>query len=219
MNPLLVHQGSLEWFEARCGRVTASRIADMMAKTQKGWAASRYNYLGQLIAERLTGQVQDSFMSKPMIWGTVTEPDARDAYEFFSGLDVSPVGFIPHPVIEMAGASPDSLVGDKGCLEIKCPNTSTHIDTLLGNIVPEKYVLQMQFQMACANREWCDFVSFDPRMPEDLKLFVRRVERDDHCIQRIEEATIDFLAEVDAKVAAVTSLRLALPEREMAHVV
>lgn len=200
-------QGSPEWFAARLGRVTASRVADVVAKTKSGWGASRANYMAQLIAERLAGTVAESFSNAAMQWGTQTEPDARAAYEFRTDRDVAEVGFINHPAIEMSGASPDGLIGDDGLIEIKCPNTATHIDTLLsGGTVPGKYVIQMQWQMACTGRKWCDFVSFDPRMPESMKLLILRVPRDDAHIQSLEGDVRSFLAEVDQKVADLTAL-------------
>ncbi|MCP5099120.1 MAG: YqaJ viral recombinase family protein [Chloroflexi bacterium] len=169
-------QGSPEWFQIRCGKLTASRMADATAKTKTGWGAGRKNLMAQLVAERLTGAVAESYSNAAMQWGTDTEPEARAAYEFYQGVDVVEIGFIDHPTIPMTGCSPDGLVGDDGMVEIKCPNTSTHIDTLLKGSIPSKYIKQMQWQMACAERDWCDFVSYDPRMPEEMKLFVSRVE-------------------------------------------
>lgn len=201
-----VIQGSPEWFEQRLGRVTASRVADVVAKTRNGWGASRANYEAQLIAERLTGVPADSFTSAAMQWGIDTEPQARVAYEFFEGVEVAQVGFVTHPTIDMAGASPDGLVGDDGLIEIKAPNTATHIDTLLSKTVPGKYITQMQFQMACTGRQWCDFVSFDPRMPEDLRMFVQRVHRDDERIAELESLVVAFLAELDDKVAQLRAV-------------
>jgi putative phage-type endonuclease len=196
-------QGSPAWFAARLGKVTASRVADLTATTKTGWGASRKNYAAELVAERLTGVSAIGFSNAAMQWGTETEPQARDAYGFFHDADVSQVGFVPHPVIQMAGASPDGLVGEDGMVEIKCPNTSTHIDTLLGAEIPSKYFTQMQFQMACTGRQWCDFVSFDPRMPENLRLFTKRVPRDPDVIDALESAVRVFLAEIDATVAAL----------------
>jgi putative phage-type endonuclease len=190
-------QGTEEWLLERCGRVTASRIADLMATTRSGFAASRDNYKAQLIAERLTGCVAPSFTNAAMIHGTETEPEARRAYEFFVDRDVQQVGFIPHPAIEMAGASPDGLVGDDGLLELKCPNTATHINTLLTGRIDDKYHKQMQFQMACTGRQWCDFASYDNRMPERMRLFVKRVNRDETEIGEIETAVRAFLLEIE----------------------
>lgn len=197
----MADQGTQEWLQERCGRVTASRIADLMARTKTGWGASRANYAAQLIAERLTGCVTPSFTNAAMIHGTETEPEARRAYEFFVDRDVQQVGFVPHPEIEMAGASPDGLVGEDGLLELKCPQTATHIETLLSGCIPDKYIKQMQFQMRCTGRAWCDFASYDNRLPERMRLFVKRVERDEQAIADIDEAVREFIAEIDATVA------------------
>ena len=202
----MIEQGTPEWHAERCGKVTASRIADMMAKTKTGWGASRANYKAQLVAERLTGVVAESFTNAAMQWGTQTEPEARAAYQFYRDAKVEQVGFCRHPEIDMSGASPDGLVADVGLVEIKCPNTATHIETLLGRSVPGKYVLQMQWQMACTGRAWCDFVSFDPRMPEDMRLFVTRLDRDDKQIAEVDAAVRAFLFEIDATVAELTKL-------------
>lgn len=202
-----MEQRSTEWFAARTGRVTASRIADVMAKTRTGYGASRANYMAQLVAERLTGQCEPSFTNAAMQWGTDKEPEARDCYAFERSVTVVEEGFVLHPTITMAGASPDGLVNSDGLVEIKCPNTATHIDTLLGEPIADKYVKQMQFQMACTGRRWCDFVSYDPRMPVELQLRIQRVERDDALIGEIEEAVSAFLAELSDKVERLIALR------------
>lgn len=189
-----------EWFAARLGKVTASRIADLMATTKSGASASRANYAAQLVTERLTGRKQDSFSSAAMAWGTETEPQARATYELETGNTVKEVGFLDHPVLTMTGASPDGLVSDDGMLEIKCPNSATHIETLKSEKVADKYVKQMQWQMACAGRAWCDFVSFDPRLPDEMQTYIRRVPRDDAMIDDITAAVQVFLAEVDDTV-------------------
>jgi putative phage-type endonuclease len=196
----MMEQGTEEWFTIRIGKVTASRVADVIAKTKTGYSATRDNYMAQLVCERLTGQKGDSFSNAAMQHGTDTEPLARAAYEALQDVLVDEVGFVPHPSIEMAGASPDGLVGEDGLLEIKCPNTATHIETLLSQSVPGKYNTQMQFQMACTGRQWCDFVSFDNRLPEELQLFVKRVPRDTVFIRLIEAEIIQFLAELDDKI-------------------
>lgn len=201
--PDMIEQGSPEWFEARRGKVTASRVADVIAKTKTGWGASRKNYLAELVAERLTGTTAEGFTNAAMQWGKDVEPDARAAYEFYHGVTVQEVGFVDHPRIAMTGASPDGLVGDDGLLEVKCPNTATHIDTLLAGAIPDKYAVQMQWQMACTRRAWCDFVSFDPRMPEDMRLWSQRVHRDAKRIAELEDAVTEFLAELDATVTAL----------------
>lgn len=202
----MIEQGSPEWHAMRCGKVTASRIADMLAKTKTGWGASRANYKAQLVAERLTGVVAEGFTNAAMEWGKEKEAEARAAYGFYTNETVELIDFVTHPVMLMSGASPDALVGMDGLVEIKCPNTATHIETLLGGSVPGKYQFQMQWQMACTGRWWCDFVSYDPRMPEDMRLFVKRLERDDEAIAMIEKETRIFLAEIDATVAQLTSM-------------
>lgn len=202
----MTEQGSPEWHALRCGKVTASRIADMMAKTKTGWGASRANYKAQLVAERLTGIVAEGYTNAAMEWGKEKEAEARAAYGFSTTHPVEIIDFVTHPEIAMSGASPDALVGDDGLVEIKSPNTATHIETLLGGTVPGKYMLQMQWQMACTGRTWCDFVSYDPRMPEDMRLFVRRLERDDELIAEITKEVRAFLAEIDATVAQLTRI-------------
>lgn len=201
-----MEQRSDEWFSARLGKVTASRIADVVARTKTGWGASRKNYMAELVAERLTGVRADGFVSAAMQWGTDMEPEARTAYEFYRDATVVEVGFMPHPTIAHSGASPDGLVGDDGLVEIKCPGTSAHIDTLLGATVPEKYVMQMQWQMACSGRLWCDFVSYDPRLPESMRVFCDRIKRDDEQIASLEAAVTEFLAELQRTVDQLQNL-------------
>lgn len=209
----MIVQGSPEWLAQRCGCVTASKISDLLAKTKSGWGASRANYRAQLVAERLTGTVEKTYTNAAMDWGSATEAEAADAYAFYRGVDVTEVGFVPHPTIAMAGASPDRLVGDDGLIEIKCPNVGTHIETLLGGTIPGKYVHQMLFQMACTGRQWCEFCSYDPRLPEHMRLFVHRLHRDDEKIAEIEREVIAFLGEVDDTVAR---LRALYPETRLA---
>ena len=199
-------QRTTEWFQARLGKVTASRVADVIAKTKTGYSASRENYMAQLVVERLTNTQAESFTNAAMQWGTDQEPFARAAYELKMGVMVDETGLVDHPTIPMAGASPDGLVGEDGLVEIKCPNTATHIDTLLTQTVPAKYITQMQFQMACTGRQWCDFVSFDPRMPQKAQIFVKRVLRDDLFIKEVESEIKKFLAEVSAKVDQLNKL-------------
>ncbi len=202
----MIEQGTPEWFAQRCGKVTASRIGDMMAKTKTGWGASRANYKAQLVAERLTGIVAESYSNAAMQWGTDTEPEARSAYAMSIMQEIEQTGFVDHPRIKMSGASPDGLVGKDGLVEIKCPNTATHIETLLGGSVPQKYVYQMQWQMACTGRTWCDFVSYDPRMPTDMRLFVRRLELDPETVGVLAGAVTDFLIEIDKTVSQLSAM-------------
>lgn len=192
----MTEQRSPEWFAERLGKATASRIADVVARTRNGWGASRANYAAQLVAERLTGVPAVLYENAEMRWGTEQEPTARAAYAFYRDVEVEEVGFIAHPLIEMAGASPDGLIGAKGLIEIKCPGTAKHISTLLGEPIDERYYLQMQWQMACTGRDWCDYVSFDPRMPERMRLTIQRVEREDEPIRQLEREVQAFLGEI-----------------------
>ena len=201
-----MEQQSQEWFEARLGKVTASRIVDVVAKTKSGYSASRANYMAQLVVERITNTPAESYSNTAMQWGTDHEPMARAEYELLRGQIVDTVGFVPHPTIVNAGASPDGLVGDKGLIEIKCPNTATHIDTLLTRKIPEKYLFQMLWQMTCTGRDWCDFVSYDPRMPESLRLCVINVPFDAEQVNMLESEIKLFLAEVDTKVEQLLKL-------------
>lgn len=197
-----------EWFKARLGCVTASRVADVMAKTRNGdYSASRKNYMAELVCERLTGQPTIGFESTAMKWGTDTEPMARASYEIETGMLVTEVGFILHPTIEMFGSSPDGLIDPAGGVEIKCPNTATHIETLLGANVKMEYVYQMQTGMDCTEKEWWDFVSFDPRLNGRLQLFIKRFYRDDKMISNIEKEVSLFLEELDETVAKLEALK------------
>jgi putative phage-type endonuclease len=201
-----VEQRSNEWFALRLGKVTASRVADLMAKTKTGYSATRENYMAQLVVERISNSQAESFTNAAMQWGTDQEPYARAEYEATQGAMVEECGFVSHPTIEMAGASPDGLVGDDGLIEIKCPNTATMIDVLLTGVVASKYNTQMQFQMACTGRQWCDYVVFDPRMPAKAQMFIKRVARDEAFIAEMEAEVTKFLSEVAEKVAKIQSI-------------
>lgn len=193
----MIIQGTDEWKELRRGKVTASRIKDVIAKTKTGYSASRENYLTELVIERF-GVLAESFTNSAMVHGTECEPYARHAYEVKNNVMVSEIDFVPHPTIAMAGASPDGLIDD-GLLEIKCPDSKTHFNYLIANVVPEQYKPQMAFQMACTGHNWCDFVSFDNRVPDGLEYFEIRYMRDDDYILMIEDEVIKLLKEVDAK--------------------
>lgn len=206
---MTVIQGSEAWFAHRLGRVTASRLSDVVAKLKTGEAASRSGYRAELVAERLTGKRVEGFTNAAMAWGTAAEPLARAAYEAEMGVFVTETGMIDHPVIAMTGASPDGLVSTDGQIECKCPETKNHIDTILSGKAPAKYIPQMQWQMACTGRAWCDFISFDPRMPADMQLFVVRVARDDALITSYEAEVIKFLAEVDDTILKLTQWKQA----------
>lgn len=193
-------QGSEEWKLARCGSLGASRIADALARTKTGWGASRANLMAELLVERLTGVPSEGYMNDAMRWGTEKEPEARAAYEFRTNADVREVGLVLHPTIGKSHASPDGLVGDDGLVEIKCPNTATHLDTLIGQSVPDKYVKQVMWQIACTGRQWCDYVSYDPRLPEAMRMWVKRIRRDDEKIAELEREASAFLRELDDKI-------------------
>jgi putative phage-type endonuclease len=201
-----MEQGTEEWFAARLGRVTASRVQDIVARTKTGYAASRDNYLAQLVCERLTGKGAESFTNAAMAHGTETEPLARAAYEMKNSVLVDEVGFIQHPTL-MAGASPDGMVGQDGLIEIKCPQTNTHIETLLSGKIPSKYKAQMTWQMLCTGRKWCDFISFDPRLPQELQMFVQRYLYDVEYANKLETEVLLFLAEVDVTLTTLNQLK------------
>lgn len=203
----MIVQGSPEWFAQRLGKVTASRVADVIAKTKTGYSTSREGYMVELALERITGQRAEAYTNSAMQWGTETEPLARAAYEALTGELVEETSMVQHPRIEMAGASPDGLVGADGLLEIKCPNSATHVQTLRSKKPAGKYITQMMWQMACTGRSWCDFVSYDPRMPEGLQLFTTRVPRDDKVIAELEAEVEKFLEEVAAMVLELLAMK------------
>lgn len=199
-------QGSDEWRMARVGSLGASRIADAIARTKTGYGASRANLMAELVCERLTGQPAPTFVSAAMQHGTETEPEARDAYSFYSGNTVEQVGLIRHPKIEQSHASPDGLIGDDGMLEIKCPQPAAHLETLTSQKIPEKYVTQMMWQLACTGRHWVDYVSYSPSFPENLRMFVQRVPRNDARIKELEQEVATFLLEMAIKLSQLNSL-------------
>jgi putative phage-type endonuclease len=192
------NQGTEAWIQSRLGKVTASRISDLMAKGRSGPSASRKNYLMQLLCERLTGKKEDGFTSDAMKRGSALEPIARSAYEIDKGVMVQEVGFVPHRAIKMAGASPDGLVGTDGLVEIKCPNTAQHVEFLRTGEIETGYIYQMHFQMLCTGRTWCDFVSFDDRLPEPLQYKCTRVDLVHSLAVSIENEIDQFLSELDA---------------------
>ena len=189
-------QGSQEWLNCRIGKVTASAVADVLAKTKTGVSASRGNYLIKLAIQRVTGQIEESYTNDAMQWGIDNEDQARVAYEVASGNFVDQVGFVDHEIIDWFGCSPDGLVNNDGLVEIKCPNSATHWEYFKSKEVLKKYFIQMQAQMSCTGRKWCDFVSFDPRMPEKSQLLIIRVPRDNTFIDLMETEVMEFLMEV-----------------------
>ena len=190
-------QGSEEWHAARLGSVTASRVSDVMAKTKTGYSASRTNYMMELLCQRLTGKREEGFTSAAMQRGTELESSARSVYEAENGVIVIECGLVQHSTIAMFAASPDGIIGSDGLLEIKCPNTSTHIDFLRTGKPDGKYQLQMLAQMACTGRKWCDFVSFDDRLPAQLQYSKVRFERDDIRINEMLVEIEKFLHELN----------------------
>jgi putative phage-type endonuclease len=196
----MIEQGTPEWHELRRGKVTASRVADILAKTKTGPSASRQNYLIELALQRTTKTIEPSYTNAAMEWGTATEPQARVAYEVATNNFVDQVAFVDHPTIKWFGCSPDGLVGKDGLLEIKCPNSATHWEYFKAKEPPKKYFIQMQAQMAVTGTKWCDFVSFDPRMPERSQLLVVKVPRDPEFILQMETEIQIFLNEVEAEV-------------------
>jgi putative phage-type endonuclease len=191
-----INQGTDEWHELRLGKVTASRLSDVISKG-RGNAPSktRASYMLQLAAERLTGEKEDSFSNKYMEWGNECEPQARSMYEFDSGNEVEEVAFVIHS--DSFGVSPDGLIGDNGILEIKCPKTTTQIERYLKGKFPTEYKAQVQGQLLATNREWCDFVSFDPRISGEAQYFCIRVERDEEYISELFGKINDFVNELD----------------------
>ena len=202
-----LEQRTDEWFEARLGMVTASRISEVVGKTSSGsYSSSRANYMTDLILEKLTGKQVEKFSSQAMEWGTEKENDALNVYGFHSSNNVNLCGFIRHNEIEGAGASPDGLVGEEGLVEIKCPNSATHLKTLLNGKIAKKYLLQMQFQMACTGRKWCDFVSYDPRFEGNMTIFIKKVDRDDKLIDGLNKEVLLFINEMDEKIKKLKEL-------------
>lgn len=202
----MILQRSPEWYAQRLGKATASRIADVVAKTKTGASTSRANYAAELIAERLTGTPTNGYVSGPMQWGLDHESEAVALYADRCGLLVAEAEFVDHPEIMWSGASPDRLVEDDGLVEVKCPLTATHLDTLLGAPISGSHLIQMQWQMACSGRSWCDYVSFDPRLPPAMQLHVRRVQRDVSHILDLETEVAAFLDEIAEKVDRLQGL-------------
>lgn len=201
----LLEQGSPEWLMARLGKVTASRIADVIAITKNGPSEKRNTYMWQLVSERLTGDFTKTYTNDAMLWGIENEPIAREFYEELNEVSVEQVGLIEHPTIEMSGASPDGLVGTDGLIEIKCMTTVNHLKAIHDNKPPEQYLPQVHWQMACTGAWWCDLTLFDPRVPLELQLKVFRIERDEDERSRLEEAVILFNRDIDNVIAKLWS--------------
>ena len=200
-------QGTREWLDARLGWTTGSRIVDIMPGVKGKYLASRKNYMAEKVIEILTNQSPEHFTSESMQWGTDTEPLARSAYEAITGNFVDEDGFIPHPTIAKLGASPDGIVNPDGCIEIKCPNSATHIQTLLTGKVMRNYIFQMNCEMMCLEKQWCDFISFDPRMPENLQLYIKRFPRDEMIIAEIEIEVQKFQNELQEMLTKIKEIK------------
>ena len=199
-----MQQRSEEWYQARLGIPTASRISDIMSTTKTGVSASYKNYMAELIAEKLTGKPYEGFFSNAMQRGIDLEALARFSYEIETGNIVKEIGFCKHPEINM-GASPDGLVGEDGLIEIKCPNTTTHLEIIQTAKIQSKYIWQMQCQMECTNREWCDFVSFDDRVNIDTQLVILRVYRDEKAIKKMLDKVKEFNEKMEADIQTIRS--------------
>lgn len=204
-----IQQGSAEWLQMRAGRLTASRLEKILTGPRGGQNYGRDALRSLIVAEIVTGTPQDPPLNSPaVLWGTQNEPEAREAYQEWSGLPVAQVAFVEHPTIGSAGASPDGLVGEDGNLEIKCPTSPTHLETVFSRAMPVKHMPQVQWQMACTGRRWTDFVSYDPRVPRELQLFVVRVPRNEAYIAKIEADARAFLDEVFERVREIYNYKL-----------
>jgi putative phage-type endonuclease len=204
-----LEQQTPEWLQMRIGCVTGSRMADVMAKLKRkdGEAQCRADYKAEIVCEILTNRSMGHYISPAMQWGLDNEIFARNAYEV-AVESIEQVGFALHATIQRLGASPDGLVGADGLVEFKCPNTTTHLEYVIAGEVPAEYHWQMLCEMACTERSWCDFVSYDPRLPKHLQLFVRRFHRDDARIAEMEVEVNQFLVEVGEKIETLKQCQL-----------
>lgn len=197
-------QRTQEWYAQRAGKVTASPILKVYKKLKSGgYSSERETYFYQVLGERLSGVPASGFKNAAMQRGIDKEAEAREAYTRRTNYPVSEAPFVPHPRIKNAGASPDGFVGDDGLTEIKCPTTATAVKVLIADYLDETYQAQIQWQLACTGRKWCDYVVYDDRLPEHLRLYIRRIDRNDALIADVEKEVEKFLAEIDAAVAAL----------------
>jgi putative phage-type endonuclease len=198
-NYIGVQQNSPEWLTLRCGMVTSSRVGDVVKKLKRGgYSKERSNYMMDKLTEVLTGRTTENYVSMAMDFGIENEPLARTVYEIAKDVEVDLIGFVKHPSVPRSGASPDGLVGEDGLVEIKVPNTGTHLEYFIAGIVPDEYKPQMMWQMACTGRAWCDFVSYDPRLPQEFGLLIVRYERDEQMIAEMEREVTQFIVELNA---------------------
>ncbi len=203
-----MEQRTAQWFQARLGKVTASNVYNVISKTAKGTPTSKYeDYKIKLMTERLTGEISQSYPTPAMQWGIEHEEDALKEYAFIYDTEITQCGFIQHPTIKMAGASPDGLIGENGLIEIKCPQSINHLRFCIDDEIKPEYHAQMQFQMACTERKWCDFISYDPRFAGDsshLRMKIKRIYRDDKQIEQINQAVEAFLAEIEQEIQRIS---------------
>lgn len=194
-------QSSPEWVVCRIGRITGSRVPDALKTIKSGaFAASRIDYAYDLALERLTGEPQGPDLSN-VSWvqdGKAWEADARALYEFRYNVTVEQIGFATHDELPMFGASPDGLIGDDGVLEIKAPKAKTHLQYLLGKVPPADYLGQMDAEIVCTGRKWCDFVSYNPKFPPHLQFFCVRYTPEQEKLRELEKAVVVFDGEVEA---------------------
>lgn len=202
-----IEQGSPEWLMARLGKITASKVAEVLAVTKNGPSERRTKYLWQLVSERLTGDFTRTYTNDAMLWGIENEPIAREFYEALNDVKVEQVGLYVHPRFDFAAASPDGLVGDDGLIEIKCLTTVNHIRAIYDNQPPKDYLPQVHWQMACTGRQWCDLTLFDPRVPLEMQLHTFRIERDDEEIEKMEDHVLTFNGEIEGIIAKLRSMK------------
>lgn len=204
-----MEQRTAQWFQARLGKVTASNVYNVLSKTAKGTPKSKYeDYKIKLMTERLTGEISQSYPTPAMQWGIEHEEEALKEYAFIYDTEVTRCGFIQHPTINMAGASPDGLIGENGLIEVKCPQSPNHLRFFIDDNIKPEYHAQMQFQMACTERQWCDFISYDPRFAGDssyLRMKIKRIYRDDKQIEQINQAVEAFLAEIEQEIQRIST--------------
>lgn len=198
------YQQTSEWFEARCGCLTASRAKAVIARKKNGEPyAEFFTVLEQVVGERLTGVVASTGTSAAMQWGIDHEEEAREQYVIETGRDVALTGFVKHPTVRWLGASPDGLVGDDGLIEIKCPTTLTHLKRVASGAVPEEYKPQMLVQLLCTGRKWVDFVDYDPRLSADwerARFFCVRYEPTQEELADALAKCQEFLTVVDGTI-------------------
>lgn len=204
-----MEQRTAEWFQARLGKVTASNIYNVLSKTAKGTPTNKYeDYKIKLITERLTEEVSQFYTTPAMQWGIEHEEDALKEYAFIYDTEITQCGFIQHPTIKMAGASPDGFIGDDGLVEVKCPQSPNHLRFFIDDNIKPEYRAQMQFQMACTGRKWCDFISYDPRFTRQstyLRMKIKRIHRDEEQIEQINQAVEVFLAEIEQEMEKIST--------------